>query len=131
MRVNQIAAAHGATATQVAIAWVLAHQQRSVIVPILGARTRQQIEDNLRALDLELTSKELARLDKVSRIERVFPHDFLGRNMAYGGTYALVDAHLWVPESRSSVLTWQFARGAVGPRSSAWLYDCSICCSAR
>jgi aryl-alcohol dehydrogenase-like predicted oxidoreductase len=96
--VNQIAATHGASATQVAIAWVRAQQERAVLVPILGARSRQQIDDNLGALDLELTGEDLARLDEVSRIDLGFPHDFPGRAMAYGDTYALVDAHrshLW------------------------------------
>jgi aryl-alcohol dehydrogenase-like predicted oxidoreductase len=91
--VNEIAAEHDATATQVAITWVRAQQARSVIVPILGARSRKQFEDNLGALDLELTGKDLARLDEVSRVELGFPHDFPGRSMAYGHTYALVDAH--------------------------------------
>jgi aryl-alcohol dehydrogenase-like predicted oxidoreductase len=91
--VNEIATEHDATATQVAIAWVRAQQARSVIVPILGARSRKQLEDNLGALDLELTGKDLARLDEVSRVELGFPHDFLGRGMAYGDTYAMVDAH--------------------------------------
>jgi aryl-alcohol dehydrogenase-like predicted oxidoreductase len=91
--VNEIAAEHDATATQVAIAWVRAQQARSVIVPILGARSHKQLEDNLGALDLELTGKDLARLDEVSRVELGFPHDFPGRSMAYGDTYALVDVH--------------------------------------
>jgi diketogulonate reductase-like aldo/keto reductase len=64
-----------------------------VIVPILGARSHKQLQDNLGALDLELTGKDLARLDEVSRVELGFPHDFPGRSMAYGDTYALVDAH--------------------------------------
>jgi aryl-alcohol dehydrogenase-like predicted oxidoreductase len=96
--VNEIAAGHDATATQVAIAWVRAQQARSVIVPILGARSHKQLQDNLGALDLELTGKDLARLDEVSRVELGFPHDFPGRSMAYGDTYALVDthrAHIW------------------------------------
>ncbi len=91
--VNQVAAERGASATRVAIAWVRAQQQRAVIVPILGARSHEQIQDNLGVLDLELTSEELGRLDEVSRIELGFPHDFLGRGMAYGDTYPLIDAH--------------------------------------
>src|SRR5215204_4765649 len=91
--VNEIAAGHDATATQVAIAWVRAQQARPVIVPILGARSRKQLRDNLGALDLELTGKDLGRLDEVSRVELGFPHDFPGRSMAYGDTYTLVDAH--------------------------------------
>ena len=91
--VNQLAAEHHATAAQVAIAWVRAQQARSVIVPVLGARSRQQLQDNLGALELELTGKDLARLEEVSRVELGFPHDFPGRSMAYGDTYPLIDAH--------------------------------------
>ena len=40
----------------------------------------------------------LARLEEVSRIELGFPHDFLGRRLAYGDTCPLIDshrAHIW------------------------------------
>jgi aryl-alcohol dehydrogenase-like predicted oxidoreductase len=96
--VTQIAAEHHATSTQVAIAWVQAQQARSVIIPILGARSRTQLRDNLGALDLELTGTDLTRLEEVSKVELGFPHDFLGRRMAYADTYPLIDthrAHLW------------------------------------
>ena len=89
---NAVAAERGATASQVAIAWVRAQQERSVIVPILGARTRAQIEDSLGALDVELTGDELERLDAVSHIALGFPHDF-GGTLAYGDTFELIDDH--------------------------------------
>jgi aryl-alcohol dehydrogenase-like predicted oxidoreductase len=91
--VNAIAAERGATATQVAIAWVRAQRQRGVLIPIVGARTPQQLEDNLGALELELRAAELERLDEVSRIELGFPHDFEGRSLAFGDTRDLVDDH--------------------------------------
>jgi aryl-alcohol dehydrogenase-like predicted oxidoreductase len=96
--VNQLAAEHHATAAQVAIAWVRAQQARSVIVPILGARSQAQLQDNLGALELELIGNDLARLEEVSKVELGFPHDFLGRAMAYADTYPLIDthrAHIW------------------------------------
>jgi hypothetical protein len=55
------------------------------------ARRREQIEDSLGALELELSADELDRLDAVSRIELGFPHDFAGRALAYGDTYDLID----------------------------------------
>jgi hypothetical protein len=60
-----------------------------VIIPILGARRREQIEDTLRSVDIELSEAELKRLDDVSRIELGFPHDFVGRALAYGETFDL------------------------------------------
>jgi aryl-alcohol dehydrogenase-like predicted oxidoreductase len=91
--VNAVAAECGASAAQVAIAWVRAQQARSVIVPILGARRCQQLEDNLGALEVELTAEELARLEEVSRIQLGFPHDFGADRLAYGTTRPLIDNH--------------------------------------
>jgi aryl-alcohol dehydrogenase-like predicted oxidoreductase len=91
--VNAVAAERGASSAQVAIAWVRAQQDRSVIVPILGARHREQLEDTLGALKLELSDDELARLDDASRIELGFPHDFGAGRLAYGETKPLIDDH--------------------------------------
>jgi aryl-alcohol dehydrogenase-like predicted oxidoreductase len=91
--VNAIAAQRDATAAQIAIAWVRAQQHRAAIVPILGARTRDQLENNLAALDLDLQPDELDRLEAVSRIELGFPHDFGSDRLAYGDTRELIDDH--------------------------------------
>jgi aryl-alcohol dehydrogenase-like predicted oxidoreductase len=91
--VNAVAAERGASSAQVAIAWVRAQQARSVIVPMLGARRCEQLEDNLGALELELTAAELARLEEVSRIQFGFPHDFGADRLAYGTTRPLIDSH--------------------------------------
>jgi aryl-alcohol dehydrogenase-like predicted oxidoreductase len=91
--VNEVAAERGASSAQVAIAWLRAQQQRAVIIPIVGARSRAHIEDSLGAVDVELSDEELERLDEVSRIELGFPHDFEGRAFAHGATFDLVDDH--------------------------------------
>jgi aryl-alcohol dehydrogenase-like predicted oxidoreductase len=91
--VNAVAAERGASSAQVAIAWVRAQQARSVIVPVLGARRCDQLEDNLGALELELTAAELERLEEVSRIQLGFPHDFGADRLAYGTTRPLIDSH--------------------------------------
>jgi aryl-alcohol dehydrogenase-like predicted oxidoreductase len=91
--VNEVAAERGASSAQVAIAWVRAQQQRTVIIPIVGARSRAHIEDSLGAVDVELSDEELERLEEVSRIELGFPHDFEGRAFAHGATFDLVDDH--------------------------------------
>jgi len=91
--VNELAAERDATSTQVAIAWVMAQQERSVVIPVLGARSREQISDNLLAADLKLTAEEIGRLEEASRIDAGFPHDFHGRDLVYGGTYSLTDGH--------------------------------------
>ncbi|WP_254459316.1 aldo/keto reductase [Xanthomonas sacchari] len=58
---------------QVALAWLLARGA----MPIVGARSVAQLQDNLGALTLRLDAEALQRLDAVSAIELGFPHDFL------------------------------------------------------
>jgi aryl-alcohol dehydrogenase-like predicted oxidoreductase len=91
--VNAVAAERSVSSAQVAIAWLRAQQQRAVIVPIIGARRHEQIEDSVGAVDIELSDAELERLDEVSGIELGFPHDFEGRAFAHGATFDLVDDH--------------------------------------
>ena len=57
--VGEIAAAHGATPAQVALAWVIAHPNTAAIP---GARTIDQLEQNAAAADLVLGPDELASL---------------------------------------------------------------------
>jgi aryl-alcohol dehydrogenase-like predicted oxidoreductase len=63
--VRAVAGEHdGATMAQVALAWLLARPAVSSV--ILGARTVEQLDDNLGSLDLHLTPGQLARLDAAS-----------------------------------------------------------------
>ncbi|WP_224243349.1 aldo/keto reductase [Hyalangium gracile] len=80
--VKDVAARIERTPAQVALAWVL--RQPAVTSPIIGARTIEQLEDNLRALDVELPGDALARLQEASAVELGFPHDFLNRPMTRG-----------------------------------------------
>lgn len=61
--IQHMAAQKECTAAQLALAWVLA--QGDDIVPIPGSRSREHLEDNCRALDVELTADDLARIDRV------------------------------------------------------------------
>lgn len=93
--VEEVAAAKGCSMTQVAINWV--RQQDQQMIPVVGARTLAQLEDNLACLAQPLTPAELSRLDETSRIELGFPHDFLAmpRIVAqrFGGTEERVENH--------------------------------------
>ena len=62
--------------TQVALNWV--RQGEGVIVPLVGARTVDQLEENLGCLDFTLSDSQMERLNKVSAISPGFPHDMLG-----------------------------------------------------
>ena len=61
--IDELAAARGCTPAQVALAWV--HAQGADMAPIPGTKRRIYLEQNLAALDIELTKVELARLDDV------------------------------------------------------------------
>ncbi len=61
--ISAMAADKSCTPAQLALAWVLA--QGSDIVPIPGTKRRRYLEDNLGALDVELTDADLARIDQV------------------------------------------------------------------
>jgi aryl-alcohol dehydrogenase-like predicted oxidoreductase len=89
-----VAADLEAPMAQIAIAWVLAKAARaqSAIVPILGARTLGQLEENLGALALELADEHLTQLDAASAIPLGYPHEWiasdtvgmLGEGAAFG-----------------------------------------------
>jgi aryl-alcohol dehydrogenase-like predicted oxidoreductase len=59
---EKLAAAKGVTASQLAIAWVLARGAN--IVPLIGARTRAQLAESLGALDVTLTPAEVGRIEE-------------------------------------------------------------------
>ncbi|HKT02269.1 MAG TPA: aldo/keto reductase [Rugosimonospora sp.] len=62
--VGAVAAGRGATAAQVALAWLLAREPW--IVPIPGTRTVARLHENVGAADLELTPDDLAELDRAA-----------------------------------------------------------------
>jgi aryl-alcohol dehydrogenase-like predicted oxidoreductase len=62
-RVEELAAAKGCTAAQIALAWVLT--QGEDIVPIPGTTRLKNLEENVAALDVELTEEELRDLEAV------------------------------------------------------------------
>ena len=90
-----VAAEAECTSSQAAIAWMRARPGN--IIPILGARSVAQMEDNLGALDVDLPAEQLERLDEVSAIDLGFPTDFLKapfvRNLMYSGTWDRIDDH--------------------------------------
>lgn len=80
--VVEVATDLGATAPQVALAWTL--QNPAVVSSLVGARTTEQLQDNLAALDIEFDDEHLRALDEVSAIAPGFPHEFLARPMVRG-----------------------------------------------
>ena len=68
----EVGEAHGVSAAQVALAWLLGRP--GVVSLIIGARTDEQLEDNLAAAELQLSDDERARLEEVSRPPLIYPH---------------------------------------------------------
>ncbi|MEV0616245.1 aldo/keto reductase [Nonomuraea sp. NPDC050404] len=67
-----IAGEHGVSAAQVALAWLLGRPAITSLV--VGARTSEQLADNLAAAELKLTAEQRARLDEVSRQPLLYPY---------------------------------------------------------
>jgi len=68
----ELADAHGVSAAQVTLAWLLGRP--AVTSLVIGARTDEQLADNLAAADLTLTEAERARLDEVSAPPLLYPY---------------------------------------------------------
>ncbi len=68
---REIAKAHEASVATVALAWLLA--KPAVMSIIIGAKTTEQLDDNLAAAELSLTPKELAKLDEISELGPEYP----------------------------------------------------------
>jgi aryl-alcohol dehydrogenase-like predicted oxidoreductase len=70
-RVREIADEKGVTASQLALAWVMAQSDRSgnpTIVPIPGTKRVSYLEENAAAVDIELTDEDLRRLDEAAPV---------------------------------------------------------------
>lgn len=92
-----IASELAVTAAQVAIAWVRgrAADAATALVPILGARSLAQLDDNLGALSVALDPAQRTRLDDASNVEAGFPHELIGserfKAMITGGKWTELD----------------------------------------
>lgn len=72
--VGEVAEEAGRTLPQVALNWVL--HREGITAPIVGARTPEQLEDNLGAVGWRLDGDQARRLDEASRVEHGYPYDF-------------------------------------------------------
>lgn len=69
---EEVAKARGKTIPQVALNWLL--QRPGVSSVIIGARTEQQLKDNLGAVGWSLTPEEVERLEKISAVPENYPY---------------------------------------------------------
>ena len=68
----EIAEERGVSAAQVSLAWLM--DRPGVASVIVGARTEEQLEDNLGAAELQLTAEERGKLDEVSLPPLLYPY---------------------------------------------------------
>ena len=68
----EIGEGHGVSAAQVALAWLL--DRPGVVSLIIGARTEEQLSDNLGAAELQLSETERDRLEQLSRPPLLYPY---------------------------------------------------------
>jgi len=66
-----------ATVAQLAIAWLL--HQPAVTTVIIGANKQEQLEDNLKSIDIKFTAEELQQLDEASKLPSEYPKWMLER----------------------------------------------------
>jgi aryl-alcohol dehydrogenase-like predicted oxidoreductase len=70
----EIGRAHGASIAAIALAWLLT--RRSVASVLIGASKMSQLEDNLRAVDIQLSAEELQRMDSLTEPAPIYPNWF-------------------------------------------------------
>jgi aryl-alcohol dehydrogenase-like predicted oxidoreductase len=68
--------------SRVALSWL--QQKQGVTSTIIGARTLQQLDDNIAALDLKLHDEQISKLDELSKPTLNFPHDFIANVGPFG-----------------------------------------------
>ncbi len=74
---EKTARSHNATITQGALNYLL--RKPGVTSVIIGARNKEQLTDTLKTVDWEMTAEEVARLDELSKMPRVYPYWMLER----------------------------------------------------
>jgi aryl-alcohol dehydrogenase-like predicted oxidoreductase len=74
---RRVGDAHGVSVARVALAWLLSRNHTTTL--IIGAKTEEQLKDNLAVTDLVLSPEEIAALDKVSALPPEYPGWMLDR----------------------------------------------------
>jgi aryl-alcohol dehydrogenase-like predicted oxidoreductase len=96
--VLEVADEIGRSASQVALNWLRQQDSRfGSVIPIVGARKTEQLQDNLACLEFELKPEQIERLNEASKIELGFPHDMLKSDtvhkFAMSSTLEKIDNH--------------------------------------
>jgi aryl-alcohol dehydrogenase-like predicted oxidoreductase len=92
-RVAGVATRSGGSPAQVALNWLRRRSPR--LIPVFGARTVAQLEENLRCLKAPLAEGDYRALSRASEIDLGFPHDYFAQESVkryiFGGMYEAID----------------------------------------
>lgn len=84
----------GCETVHVALNWL--RSKSAHVIPVIGARTAHQLKQSIECLQHTLTQEHLDRLDKVSEIDKGFPHDFLEseavKDVVFGGQRSRINS---------------------------------------
>jgi aryl-alcohol dehydrogenase-like predicted oxidoreductase len=85
----EVAKETGASATHIAVAWLMhqAKQSSTTLIPILGSRTAEQLNATLGALEVALDTQQIERLEAASQVSMGVPHEQISasvKNLAPG-----------------------------------------------
>ena len=90
---RDVAGEAGCTPARASIAWLL-DRDAPELVPIVGVRSAEQLDDNLGSLDVDLSDEQRTRLDAAGAPSLGFPRSFLEsdgvRDLIYGDSWKLL-----------------------------------------
>jgi len=78
--IAEIGKQHNVSAAQIALAWV--RLQKGITSTIIGAKTVDQLKDNIKSVDIQLSVDELKRIDEVSALPKEYPGWMVERQSA-------------------------------------------------
>jgi aryl-alcohol dehydrogenase-like predicted oxidoreductase len=78
--ITQIGKQHNTTAAQIALAWV--RLQKGITSTIIGAKNIDQLRDNIKSVDIELSADDLKKIDEVSALTKEYPQWMVERQSA-------------------------------------------------
>jgi aryl-alcohol dehydrogenase-like predicted oxidoreductase len=78
--ISEIGKQHNVSVAQIALAWV--RLQKGITSTIIGAKNIDQLNDNLKSIEIELSADELKRIDEVSALPKEYPGWMVERQAA-------------------------------------------------
>lgn len=78
--ITQIGKQHNTTAAQIALAWV--RLQKGITSTIIGAKNIDQLRDNIKSVDIELSADDLKKINEVSALTKEYPQWMVERQSA-------------------------------------------------